>query len=285
MTAVPASDRGRRPAPADDRINWTAVRSVMRRDLMAVRRSKAVVLPMLLVPLLMLVLLPASVGLSANGGALDPTRFLEMVPSALADPVSRYPANEQVVILVLGYLVAPLFLIVPLMVSAVLAGDAFAGEKERKTLETMLHLPVRDLDLYIGKLLVGFLPAVAVSWIGFLLFCITANLAAWPTMQRAFMPTTLWTLMILWIAPAVAAVGLGVMVRVSVRVNNTQEAQQLGGAVVLPMVILAVAQTTALLLAGFWPTFIAGGVVWLIAIWLNVRGARSFTRDRMAARL
>ena len=272
-------------ADADEHIDWGAVRSIMRRDLMAVRRSKAVVLPMLLVPLLMLVLLPASVGLAANGGGLDPTRFLEMVPSTLADPVSRYPVNEQVVMLVLGYLVAPLFLIVPLMVSAVLAGDAFAGEKERKTLETILHLPVRAMDLYIGKLLVGFLPSVAVSWIGFGLFTITANLAAWPTMERAFMPTKLWTMMILWIAPGVAAVGLGVMVRVSVRVNNTQEAQQLGGAVVLPLVILAVAQTTALLLAGLWPTFLAGCVVWAVAIWLNVRGARSFTRDRMAARL
>jgi len=280
MTAVPAPDRQER-----EHIDWGAVRSIVRRNLAAVRRSKAVVLPMLLVPLLMLVLLPMSVGLAANGDSLDPQRFLNMIPSTLANPVSHYPKHEQLVILVLGYLVAPLFLIVPLMVSAVLAGDAFAGEKERKTLETMLHLPVRDLDLYIGKLLVGFLPSVAVSWFGFLLFCVTANLSAWPSMHRAFMPTKLWVVMILWIAPGVAAVGLGVMVRVSVRVNNTQEAQQLGGAVVLPLVILAVAQTTALLLAGIWPTFIAGAVVWVIAIWLNVRGARSFTRDRMAARL
>ena len=40
------------------------------------------------------------------------------------------------------------------------------------------------------------------------------------------------------------------MVRVSIRVNNTQEAQQLGGAVVLPLVMLAVGQTTGILLAG-----------------------------------
>ena len=45
--------------------------------------------------------------------------------------------------LVNGYLLAPLFLIVPLMVSAVLAADAFAGEKERRTLESLLHLPDR----------------------------------------------------------------------------------------------------------------------------------------------
>ena len=55
--------------------------------------------------------------------------------------------------LVNGYLLAPLFLIVPLMVSAVLAADAFAGEKERKTLETLLHLPISDRDLFFAKVL------------------------------------------------------------------------------------------------------------------------------------
>ncbi|WP_421121460.1 ABC transporter permease subunit [Aquihabitans daechungensis] len=282
MTTVEARSTARRDR---EHIDWDAVRAIMRRDLAAVGRSKAVVLPMLLVPFLMLVLLPMSVAISARGSNWDVTQFLDMIPARLADPVSRAPENEQLIILVLGYLVAPLFLIVPLMVSAVLAGDAFAGEKERKTLETVLHLPVRDKDLYIGKLLVGFLPSVAVSWIGFLLFCIVSNVAAWPIMHRLFMPTKLWALMILWIAPAVAALGLGIMVRVSVRVNNTQEAQQLGGAVVLPLVILAVGQTTALMLAGLWPTFLAGAVLWVVAIWLNIRGSRNFTRDAMAARL
>ena len=275
------SRRGGRP----DRVDWTAVGALVRRDLAAVGRSKAVVLPMLLVPFVLLVLLPLSVGLAANGGSLDVDRFLDLLPGRLAAPILDAPEHERLVILVLGYLVAPLFLIVPLMVSAVLAGDAFAGEKERKTLETLLHLPVRDRDLYIAKLLVGFLPSVAVSWIGFALFCVVSNASAWPVMERIFLPTRLWAIVILWISPAVAALGLGIMVRVSVRVNNTQEAQQLGGAVVLPLVILAVGQTSGLLLAGPTTALVVGAILWVIAIVLNVRGARAFTRDRMAARL
>jgi hypothetical protein len=273
------------PTGPDDGIDWGVVREILRRDLTAVRRSKAVMLPMLLVPLCMLVLLPLSVGLAANSSTFDVSSFLDLLPGRLAAPIQMLPVHEQLVILVLGYLVAPLFLIVPLMVSAVLAGDAFAGEKERKTLETVLHLPVRDTDLYIGKLLVAFIPSVLVSWIGFALFCVVSNASAWPVMHRVFMPTQVWAVMIVWIAPAVAAVGLGVMVQISVKVNNTQEAQQLGGAVVLPLVILAVGQTTALLLAGIGPTIAAGAVIWAIAIWLNIRGARRFTRDKMAARL
>jgi ABC-type Na+ efflux pump permease subunit len=258
---------------------------MLRRDLGAILRSKALVLPMALLPLILLVLLPASIGLAANGNTLDVDRFLAMIPDRLSAPILGYPPHERLVIMVLGYLVAPLFLIVPLMVSAVTASDTFAGEKERRTLETLLHLPISDRDLYVSKLLGGFVPAVAVSWLGFVLFAIISNAVCWPVMHRIFLPTWLWAIVILWLAPAVAALGLGIMVRVSMRVSNTQEAQQLGGAVVLPLVILAVGQTSTLLLAGPPTALAAGAAIWAVAIALNVRGAASFTRERMASRL
>lgn len=266
-------------------IDGFVVRVMLRRDLGAIVRSKALVLPMLFLPIVLLVLLPASIGLAANNKSLNVDGFIRFLPAELARPVLAYPDNEQLVILVLGYLVAPMFLIVPLMVSAVTASDTFAGEKERRTLETLLHLPVNDRTLYLSKLLGGFIPAVAVSWVGFVIFAIISNAVSWPVMQRIFIPTWLWMIVIFWLAPAVAALGLGIMVRVSMRVNNTQEAQQLGGAVVLPLVILAVGQTTGLMLAGAMTTFAAGAVIWAVAIFLNVRGARAFTRERMATRL
>ena len=55
--------------------------------------------------------------------------------------------------LVLGYLLSPLLLVIPLMVSAVLAADAFAGEKERRTLDGLLYLPISDRDLFLAKVL------------------------------------------------------------------------------------------------------------------------------------
>ena len=266
-------------------VDWSAVRVVLGRDLSAIARSKALILPMLFLPIVLLVLLPESIAVAADGKSVTADRFLDFLPRRLADPVLAHPPDERLIILVLGYLVAPLFLIVPLMISAVTASDTFAGEKERRTLETLLHLPVADRDLYLAKLLGGFLPATAVSWLGFVLFAILSNALCWPVMHRVFIPTLLWAVVILWIAPAVAALGLGIMVRVSMRVNTTQEAQQLGGAVVLPLVIVAVGQTTGLMLAGVWWAIGAGAVIWAVAILLNVRGAKAFTRDRMAARL
>jgi ABC-type Na+ efflux pump permease subunit len=207
------------------------------------------------------------------------------VPGDIARPILELPQREQLIVLVNGYLLAPLFLIVPIMVSAVLAADAFAGEKERKTLESLLHLPIADRDLFIAKFLTAFVPAIAVSWIGFVLFAIVSNVVAWPVLHRIFIPTSLWLVVILWVAPAVATLGLAVMVRVSARARTSQEANQLGGAVILPLIFLAVGQATGLLLVDLSVAIGIGAVVWVIALLLLRGGARRFTRDQLARRV
>lgn len=261
-----------------------AVRAVIARDLTAVRRSKAVVLPMVIVPLLLLVVLPLLIGLAARAQRnADVSVYLSRLPEGIAEPILRLPPAEQLVVLVSGYLLAPLFLIVPLMVAAVLAADAFAGEKERRTIETLLHLPIPDRQLFYAKVLGAFLPAVAVSWVGFVLFAVVTNTVAWPVTHRIFVPTRLWAVVILWVAPAVAALGMGVMVRVSARAKTAQEANQLGGAVILPLIFLAVGQSTGLLLVTAPVAIAIGAAVWALALVLIWRGGQRFTRDRIAS--
>jgi len=266
--------------------DWGAIRAVVAKDFTAIRRSKAVVLPMLLVPFLLLVVLPFGIGLGARSAhSPDLNSILSKLPGDLAAPIRRQPRKEQLVILVDGYLLAPLFLIVPLMVASVLAADAFAGEKERRTLEGLLHLPLAERDLFYAKVLGAWLPAVAISWIGFVVFAVVANGVAWPIVHRVFVPTRLWAVMILWLAPAVAAFGMGVMVRVSARARTAQEANQLGGAVILPLIFAAVAQSTGLLLVSLPVAIAIGAVVWVLALALLARGAARFTRDRLAVTL
>ncbi len=239
---------------------------------------------MMLVPTLLMVVLPLVIGLAARRAstASGSITLLDSVPDRLAEPITMLPPQEQLLTLVLGYLLAPLFLIVPLMVSSVIAADAFAGEKERRTMETLLHLPIADRDLFVAKLLTGMVPAVAVSWGGFAAFTIVANAVSWSVVDGMIVPNQLWLVMIFWVAPAVALLGLGIMVRVSARSSTSQEANQLGGAVILPLIFLAVGQSTGLLLVDLYVGFVIGAVIWIVAGLLVWRGAHRFTRDRIA---
>jgi ABC-2 type transport system permease protein len=262
------------------------IRAVMAKDLTAVRRSKAVVLPMVLVPMVLLVVLPLVLGLAARSQEhFDLTRVLDSLPGDLARPILSLPQREQLIVLVSGYLLAPLFLIVPLMVSAVLAADAFAGEKERKTLESLLHLPLHERDLFAAKFLTAYVPGVLVSWVGFVCFAVVSNAVAWPVMHRVFVPNKPWAVLIFWVAPAVTAVGLSVIVRVSARARTSQEANQLGGTVILPLIVLAVGQASGLLLVDIKIAIAIGALLWVLAFVLCSRGARRFTRDLLATRL
>jgi hypothetical protein len=145
----------------------------------------------------------------------------------------------------------------------------------------LLHLPIGERDLFYAKVGGAFLPAMAVSWIGFAQFLVIANAIGWSVMHRLFLPTRLWMVMMMWVAPAVAALGMGVMVRVSARARTSQEANQLGGAVVLPLIFVVVGQSTGLLLVELPVVVAAGAVVWAIALSLLHRGAKRFTRDAM----
>ena len=84
-------------------------------------------------------------------------------------------------------------------------------------METLLHLPIADRDLFIAKFLTGFLPAVAVSWIGFACFTVVANAVSYGIVDGLAVPNALWLIVIFWVAPAIATLGLGIMVRVSAR--------------------------------------------------------------------
>jgi hypothetical protein len=277
-----AGDAGRHAA----RARRAAIRAVIVKDWLAVRRAKGVVIPMLVVPALLLVALPFGLGIGARGAdASNADSLLRHLPGGLGHTLLHLPASQRIIVLVDGYLLAPLFLIVPLMVASVLAADAFAGEKERRTLEGLLHLPIDDRSLFMAKVLGAFVPAVGVSWVGFVLFTGVVDWVAWPVMHRLLLPTRLWMVVILWVAPAVAALGMGIMVRVSARARTTQEANQLGGAVVLPLIFAAVGQATGLLLVTMPIALALGAAVWAIALFLLARGASRFTRDRIATRI
>ena len=59
-------------------MNWSVISAIVRKDLTAVRRSKAVMLPMLLVPTVMLVVLPLVLALVASRAGSDGIqRFLD----------------------------------------------------------------------------------------------------------------------------------------------------------------------------------------------------------------
>ena len=260
------------------------VGTIVRRDLTVVARAKAVLMPIIILPLVLFVALPtfAAVGIRLGSDELAELEpLLAALPDTMREQLGDGPMASQLAVYLFEYQFATLFLIVPLMVASVIAADSFAGEKERKTLESLLYTPTTDLELYMAKLLGPWLAAMSVAVIGFVLYAIAVNVAASADVGRILVITPLWLLVIGWLSPAVAALGLGVMVIVSARVQGFQEAYQLGGAIVLPLVLLIVAQVSGVLFLDAVLAVALGLAIWILAAAVLWLGYRAFHREQL----
>jgi ABC-2 type transport system permease protein len=272
-------------------MNWRAVRAIVRKDLKVALQNKGVSIPLIVVPAILMIVLPAIAALvplfedNLATSFQEFETFLAQMPSALRSQLAGYNEAQTLIVLILVYFFAPMYLILPLMVASVIAADSFAGEKERKTLEALLYTPTTDGELFLAKVLSAWTPAVAVAWGGFILYTVVTNVAAWPTMGHIFFPNAMWIVLALWVAPAAAGVGLGATVLVSVRAQGFQDAYQLGAIVVLPIILLVIGQATGVIYFSTWLVLLLGLIFWLVDAALLWFGGKTFQRSALAARL
>ncbi|MCA9981838.1 MAG: ABC transporter permease subunit, partial [Anaerolineales bacterium] len=91
----------------------------------------------------------------------------------------------------------PLLLMVvgffPTSFSLVIALEAFAGEKERRSLEPLLSTPLSDAQLYMGKMLASVIPPVLASYIGIVIYSLSVTFTVAPMKAHSMILIVLLT--------------------------------------------------------------------------------------------
>lgn len=245
-----------------------AIQAIVLKDVRAISANLQVLLPMLVVPVILGILLPGGITwailrFGAQAGEVQELlELLERLPGgSLTDTLAKFDAvTKQAAFFTANYLLAPFFLLIPLMAASTISADSFAGEKERGTLESLLFSPIGVDGLFIAKALASFLPAVLLSWGTFLLTFITVNAVAWPWFGSVFFPTVNWLPLMLLVVPLIGLATIFLNVFISARVSSFQAAYQLSGVVVLPVIGLFVGNMTGVLLFST-PVIIGIGLV------------------------
>lgn len=277
-------------------MNYRAMRTIVRKDLKVVLQSKAVLIPLTIVPFLILVVLPGIGGIAlantnADSEAIADFRreapmFFENLPDGISERIEDYDDEVQrITYISFNLFFPPMYLLLPVMVANVIAADSFAGEKERKTLEALIYVPVTDRELYLAKLLGPWLAGVAVGLAGYVVFALIVTLTTISFMNEIFVVDLTWLLFIFWVTPAASGMGLGAMVLVSSRVSTFQEAYQLGGMVVIPVILLLMGQMGGIVYFSPLVIVAVGAVLWLITTILVWYGAKTFERGALISRL
>ena len=273
-------------------MNWRTIRTIAGKDIKEATQNKSVWLPILIVPLIFVVLMPvgmilaiSSTGATEVNPLNDPdfALFMERMPQFLSNLINGLDSAQSGIVLLVGYLFAPFFLIMPLMFSTVIASESFAGERERKTVEALLYTPATDTELFLGKVLAALAPALLITWGGFLVYSVVVNVAAFSVMGRIWFPLPSWYPLILWVSPAISLLGIAVTVLISGKVQTFMGAYQSSGSLVLLVLALLAGQATGVLYLSVVSVIVIGLVLFLIDAVLMYYAIRTFNRDKLLA--
>ena len=204
------------------------LRALLTKELTQVRRSKGAMLSATLLPILLMVVIPVSQALATRGGA-GSTNLPSgsAIPPQLAE-LARNPSRLFVEVML------PIYMTLGgLIVPAISATYTIVAERERRSLELIIALPVRLRDILTAKLLAMLILALAVV---LPLFAVDAAIVLW--LGLASLPYVAMLLVVL-ASSLVCSTGIALLLALVARDFRT--ANNLTGAMIGPLILVTVA--------------------------------------------
>jgi len=229
---------------------------VFKKDWMEIKRNWQVLAPIIIVPIIFSIVLPAIV-LTISSTSTDTTStgdfqtLIGILPTDVQAQLADFGPNQSIIYIMVLYFFAPFFLIIPVMSSSVLGSDSFAGERERKTIEALLATPISDSELLIGKILVSFIPAMLITFVSFGIYTVVVDSITYGMFNgMLLLPNLNFLIMIFGVTPTLALCSIGLTVIISAKVKGFREAQQISVVLLIPVLGLVFAQISGLLILG-----------------------------------
>jgi len=258
-------------------------RALINKDINEITSSKRVIIPMTIVPIFLIVIIPIAILIGASFIGNDSSMLTKMGPliKKLPSEYTTLTPSQLLIKVMINFMFPSYFLIIPIMCSGVIGASSFVGEKEHKTLESLLYTPISMEQLLRAKILGVFVPSYIVTLISFIVIGIIFNVGGLIYFGGVIFPDIKWLIIILWISPAINLLSLILTVMVSAKSETFQEAQQVSGLLVLPVILVLVGQMTGVLLLSSLVMFIGGGVLFILDYILIKRIASKFIPEKL----
>ena len=174
----------------------------------------------------------------SEGTRLD-GRYILAVSSDLAFTRTKPSEIDQVLPMMFN-MILMIFIIVPATLPTIIATYSIVGEKNNRSLEPLLATPTTDGELLAGKIFSAFLPSMGATLLAFTLGVVLLDIVLIPKIGYPPLPNLTWILSMVLLAPTACLMSVLACVLVSSKVSDVRAAQQLGGFVVMPVVILMI---------------------------------------------
>ena len=202
--------------------------------------------------------------------------LMNFTASQILNFVKEYDAT------IIGERLVPFLMMIvgflPISVSLVIALESFVGEKERGSIEPLLNTPLKDWQLYLGKLLSSTAPPLFSSFIGMSVYVVGLMI------QQIRLPDLDQLFLIITMTIVQALLMVSGAVVVSTQATSVRSANLLASFIIIPMALLIQGESIIM----FWGDY---RLLWLVTFGLLVLnflmirvGLAHFQREELLGR-
>lgn len=245
--------------------------ALIKKDLRAITANKRMFASIIVVPLVLTVILPSVFILLAYFLPEETNDFEAMIQML---PFDQHldSVQDTIIYLIMNNIMPIFFIIIPIMASSIMAASSFVGEKEKRTLETLMYCPLSLKEIFQAKIIASFIMCALVSLLSFFSMTLVTQVEILLTTGSLLLPGITWFVVLLILSPAVSLIAITLIVRGSAKAQTVEESQQRSAMMVLPVVLLVAGQFTGLVLINAWILF-AISVLFAILAWFMLNSA------------
>lgn len=246
-------------------------KALIAKDMKNITSNKRLFPVLLIVPLALTLVMPTIFILSTAFVPVDSSDF-KMLLDMVSGGVLTGDPRLQIIDLVLNSIMPLFFLLVPIMSASVMAASSFVGEKEKRTLETLLYCPLTLRQIFTAKILASFLVSMLVSMISFIAMVLAVEVEVVLITGSFILPGVTWLILLLLVSPAISLIAITLIVRGSAKAQTMEESQQKSLFLVLPIILLVAGQFAGVVLINAW-IILALGVALAAGAFLALRAS------------
>ena len=247
-----------------------AMLSLMKKDFKGITANRRLFSAILIVPLVLTVFLPSLFIVLIHFAPDDPD--FQSLAGMLPQSLQGGSLEMTIAGLVLNYIMPLFFLMIPIMTASVMAASSFVGEKERRTLETLLYSPLSLKQIFRAKVAASFLLSMLVSFLSFFAMLVVVEAELFFLAGGLLLPGASWAAILLLVSPAISLIAVTLIVRRSAKARSVEESQQGAVFLIVPVILLVTGQFSGVLLVSVWLLLGIGAVCALLA-WLLLKSA------------
>jgi ABC-2 type transport system permease protein len=241
-------------------MNLSTAWIVASKDLKSIRRKKSILFGIILFPLLLAFLFPAVVVFAGRDTGGIPADILPGLLNAFSF----------------------FFVIAAATLPTAIASYSIVGEKIEKSLEPILATPTTDGEILLGKSIAAFLPPLLATYASAAIYMALIDYLTYSKLSYLYYPFN-WSIgiILLLVIPLAEILSIESSVIASSRVSDVRAANQLGGLMFIPFMIIYLASEIGLITLNDSNLLIISGALLLTDAGLYFFSTATFRREEI----